>query len=311
MNIDHLREFTYLAETLSFSATARHFFISASVLSKHIAAMEDDLQVKLFVRDSRNVSLTPDGEAFYHDILPIVDGYDRAIAKLEARRKNIDLHMRVGYLRGAARPFLPKFVQYMEKTHPEVELDIQCMEYGELIRAHRMHNVDLIFNMDFDPEAIDTCDSERIYDDKLYVVVGKKHRLAKRQSVLVEELTDTRLMLPDEQTYPGLAQRYEQIVRNSYDEALVRRYKDIDTLYLRISQGDCAGFSSGHNYRQFEGRAVFLPLSGIDTSYTISAQWLKSADPRIGVLARDAARACAEYMQSWTDGVPGSSMQIR
>ena len=51
MNIDHLREFVYLAETLSFAATARHFFISASVLSKHVSALEDDLQVKLFVRD--------------------------------------------------------------------------------------------------------------------------------------------------------------------------------------------------------------------------------------------------------------------
>jgi len=58
---------------------------------------------------------------------------------------------------------LPKFVRYMEKEHPEVELDIRCLEYGELIRAHRMHNVDVIFNMDFDPEAVDACDSERIY----------------------------------------------------------------------------------------------------------------------------------------------------
>lgn len=136
-NIDHLREFAYLAETLSFAATARHFFISASVLSKHVASMEEDLQVKLFERDSRRVSLTVDGEAFYRDIVPVVDGYDRAVANLEARRKNIDLHLRVGYLRGAARPFPPKFVRFMEKEHPEIELDIRCMEYGELIRAHR------------------------------------------------------------------------------------------------------------------------------------------------------------------------------
>ena len=129
-------------------------------------------------------------------------------------------------------------------------------------------------------------------------------RAAKNEDVLVGELAGTRLVLPDEQAYPGLAHRYEQIVRNSCDVSLARRYKDIDTFYLRISQGDCAGFSSGHNYRQFEGRAVFLPLRGMDTSYTVSAQWLKGADPRIVEVARDAARACAEFMQSWTDGVP-------
>ena len=303
MNIDHLREFAYLAETLSFAATARHFFISASVLSKHIAAMEDDLQVKLFERGSRRVNLTEDGEAFYRDIVSVVDGYDRAVANLEARRKSVDLHLRVGYLRGAARPFLPKFVRYMEKEHPEVELDIRCMEYGELIRAHRTHNVDIIFNMDFDPEAVEACDSERIYDDRLYVVVGKKHRLAKNEDVTVGELAGMRLILPDEQEYPGLAQSYERIIRNSCDVSLAKRYKDIDTFYFRIAQDDCAGFSSGHNYRQFEGRVVFLPLRGIDTGYTVSAQWLKSCDPRIAQIAREAARVCAEYMQSWSDGV--------
>ena len=303
MNIDHLREFTYLAETLSFAATARHFFIGASVLSKHIAAMEDDLQVKLFERGGRSVSLTEDGEAFYRDIVGVVDGYDRAVANLEARRANADLRLRIGYLRGAARPFLPKLVRYMEKEHPEVELDLRCMEYGELIRAHRSHAVDVIFNMDFDLEAVDACDSELVYADQLYVVVGKKHRLAKNEEVAVGELAGERMLLPDEQSYPGLAQRYEHIVRNSCDVTLAKRYKDIDTFYLRIAQNNCVGFSSGHNYRQFEGRAVFLPLRGIDTSYTVSAQWLKGCDERIVEIARELARVCAEYMQSWSDGV--------
>ena len=307
MNIDHLREFVYLAETLSFAATARHFFISASVLSKHVSAMEDDLQVKLFERDSRRVCLTEDGEAFYRDIVSVVDGFDRAVAHLEARRSSVELHLRVGYLRGAARPFLPKLVGYMEKSHPEVDLQLQCMEYGDLIRAHRTRNVDVIFNMDFDPEAVDACDSERIYNDKLYVVVGKKHRLAKNADVPLDELSGEQLVLPDEQAYPGSAQRFELIVRGSCDVASAKRYKDIDTFYFRIAQGNYVGFSSGHNYRQFEERAVFLPLRGIDTGYTVSAQWLKRADARIGELARDAAHACAEYMQGWSDGVAAPS----
>lgn len=211
--------------------------------------------------------------------------------------------MRVGYLRGAARPFLPKFVSYMEEAHPEVDLDIRCMEYGELIRAHRTCNVDVILNMDLDPEAVDACGFERIYSDKLYVVVGKRHRLAKNSDVMVGELSGERLILPDEQSYPGLAQSYERIIRNSCDVSLAKRYKDIDTFYFRIAQGDCAGFSSGHNFRQFEGSAVFLPLRGIDTSFTVSAQWLKRGDPRIADVARDVARACAGYMQGWSDRV--------
>ena len=75
-----------MAETLSFAATARHFFLGTSVVSKHISAMEDDLQTKLFVRDSRNVRLTEDGEAFYRDIVGVVGAFDRAIS-ISASRK--------------------------------------------------------------------------------------------------------------------------------------------------------------------------------------------------------------------------------
>ena len=59
--------------------------------------------------------------------------------------------------------------------------------------------------------------------------------------------------LPDEQSYPGLAQRHERIVRNLCDVTSVKRNKDIDTFYLRIAQINCLGFSSGHNYPELVG----------------------------------------------------------
>ncbi|WP_418238246.1 helix-turn-helix domain-containing protein, partial [Ellagibacter isourolithinifaciens] len=58
MNIDYLKEFIDLSETFSFSATARRFYVSSSVLSKHISAMEKELAVKLLRRDSHGVELT-------------------------------------------------------------------------------------------------------------------------------------------------------------------------------------------------------------------------------------------------------------
>lgn len=87
MNVDHLREFVYLAETLNFAVTARHFFISSSVLSKHVSAMEDDLQVKLFDRDSRKVVLTEEGGLFYRDVVSVIAAFDRAVSNVETRRK--------------------------------------------------------------------------------------------------------------------------------------------------------------------------------------------------------------------------------
>ena len=306
MDIEHLREFAYLAETLSFSTTARHFFMSTSVLSKHIASLEKSLQVKLFERDRRHVELTKAGHTFYGDVGAVLANYDRALENLESSRGTAMLHLRIGYLRGAARPFLPMFVQHMEQNYPNVSIDLVCLEYGELVRAHRSHQFDFVLNIDIDPENEQFCESQPIYQDRLYIIVSRNHRLANHaEGVTVADLEGERLILPDGQTYPGLAQYYEQILQEAHDPVTALRYKDIDTLYFRIAQGNCIGFSSGHNYRQFEGRAAFLQLNDVDTSYNVSAQWLKGTNPVIVDIARSAAQACAEYTATWTDGIAG------
>ena len=82
MNIDHLREFSFLADSLNFSATAKHFFLSQSVLSKHIAAMEDELHTKLFERNSHKVSLTEQGKIFQKDAEYIVRRYENTVTHL-------------------------------------------------------------------------------------------------------------------------------------------------------------------------------------------------------------------------------------
>ena len=64
MRIEHLREFRILASTLSFTEAARKSFVSQSVLSKHISAMEKELGHKLVTRSRAGVSLTPEGEVF-------------------------------------------------------------------------------------------------------------------------------------------------------------------------------------------------------------------------------------------------------
>ena len=50
MKISVLREFLYLSEELNYSATARHFFINQSALSRHIMDLEAELGCSLFVR---------------------------------------------------------------------------------------------------------------------------------------------------------------------------------------------------------------------------------------------------------------------
>lgn len=306
MNIEHLREFTYLAETLSFNITAKHFFISQSVLSKHIMALEEDLGVVLFDRDRRHVELTGMGRLFYEDCVTILNDYDRARARLATAGSDRPVTMSVGYLRNAARPFLSPFMRYMERERPDVQLVMTCMEYGELIRAHRSHQVDVLLTLDLDPEAHDMCDFVHVYTDRLYVVVGKGHPLAsRREGVTTADLDDGAFAFPRSAAYPGLSEFIERFVPRSHHVGNAHYYGDIDTLYMRLERGDCAAMSSGHNIARSGAQMVFLPLVDADTSYSVGARWFKDADPAMVEAVRAAAEHCREAMAKWDDGFAG------
>lgn len=298
MNIEYLREFSYLAECLSFNVTSKHFFISTSTLSKHVAAMEDELGTRLFERDRHGVELTAAGKTFYEDIIRVLADYDRALDRLAANERDARKPLRVGYLRGAAHLFLAAFVRHIEEHFPHIDLDIVCMEYRELIDAIHVHKVDAVLTMEVDPAAQLVCEFERIYTDRINVVVSEGHELAARakEGIAVAELRGMKMVLPEEDTYPGYAQRCDSIVAAAGGGETVHRYHDIDTLLFMLLSGDCMGFSSGHNADYFSGKAVLVPINNLVTSYDVSACWLKGLDADLADVLRQTARFCAEYM---------------
>lgn len=73
MNLQFLRYFAVLAEELHFGRAADRLAITQPPLSSAIKALEEELGVRLFVRDSKQVRLTPAGAAFLTDVQVILE----------------------------------------------------------------------------------------------------------------------------------------------------------------------------------------------------------------------------------------------
>lgn len=67
-----------LAQSKNFSKTAAALFISQPSLTRHISALEQELGFTLFERNP--TALTPAGQAFYEELIGIIDTFDRAVA---------------------------------------------------------------------------------------------------------------------------------------------------------------------------------------------------------------------------------------
>src|SRR5688572_6358160 len=84
MNLDRLRTFRALSETLHFRRTAESLRLSPSAVSQQISGLEAELGVLLVERIGRRVFLTPAGRALADDATRILAAVDRATESVRA-----------------------------------------------------------------------------------------------------------------------------------------------------------------------------------------------------------------------------------
>ena len=77
INYELYKVFYYVAKTLSFSDASKRLFISQSAVSQSIKALEKKLNQHLFIRSTKRVKLTPEGEVLFKHIEPAVNRCQR------------------------------------------------------------------------------------------------------------------------------------------------------------------------------------------------------------------------------------------
>ncbi len=271
MNTEFLDEFTHLASSLSFRQTAAHFYVSRSVISRHMAALEETLGARLFKRDSRGVELTEAGKVFYREAKTILRDWDLALNRVRSVEEAGKSLVRIGYLRNGARPFLVNFVNHMAQIHPEINLSVLCMEYDELYRALQEHAVDIAVAINVNPSISNNYRSTLIYQDCFYVLCPHNHELAQKTKISLMDLQNQKLLVPDSYIYAGLGSSVSELVDDEALKMAQSIYRDIDMLYLKIQTEDYLAFVSGLNMAIFGDMLAHLPLEGIDTSFSVSA----------------------------------------
>lgn len=297
MNINYLIEFMYLAETLSFKHTADYFYVSRSVISRHLAALEDVLGVKLLERGNRSVQLTEAGKVFSREAQTVLRAYANAVDRTREAGNVSSRSVNIGYLKNASRPVIVQFMRYMNHEHPDVRLDLTCMEYDELRRAMENGTVDIALAVNVDPRISRNYRSTAIYTDRFFAVMNNDHPLASRaDGVSLSELSEEKLLLPDSFVFAGLSDLIDELI-SVKEQAAHEYYSDIDTLYLKVQAEGYVAFSSGLNNAMFGDRLAIVPVLGIDPSFTVSAFYNDDVPENVLQACRKGFESCRDAMK--------------
>jgi DNA-binding transcriptional LysR family regulator len=134
--------FVRAVEDGSFSAAARNLSLTPSAVSKLIARLEDRLSALLFRRAHRTVSLTPEGETFYHaalDAIAAVEGAETAITRGSALHDTLRVRSVPIFATAALAAHIPAFCERHPRLRVEVQLRInpgQLLDEGTDVAIH-------------------------------------------------------------------------------------------------------------------------------------------------------------------------------
>ena len=126
INVDlaELQAFACLAEARSFRAAADQLGLTGSAVSRAIARIEDRLGTRLFDRDTRNVALTPQGEALQQLTRRILAEAESALTEFDAYLSARSGRVTLAGLPSITASLLPGLIARFVATHPEVEVAI-------------------------------------------------------------------------------------------------------------------------------------------------------------------------------------------
>ncbi|MCW8906198.1 MAG: LysR family transcriptional regulator [Sedimenticola sp.] len=200
MEINDLKAFLAVAKSESFSLAGEQLHLTQPAVSKRVAALEEELNTRLFDRISRKITLTEAGRQLLpraQQMLYEMEDIRRSISNLTGKVSGT-LTMGTSHHIGLRR--LPPALKHYSRRFPQVQLDIRFMDSETACGAVQQGELELAI-VTLPTEPIANLTTRPIWHDPLLFVVSREHPLAERPRVTLQELARHPAVLVAKGTY--------------------------------------------------------------------------------------------------------------
>ena len=184
MEFHQLTYFLAAAQTQNFRKAAELCLVAQSALSRQIAALEDELEVALFIRKNKRVILTTAGQEFALYVRNAMEQLQEGqlfLTELQAGQRGT---MRIGCIESLATAFLPALFAVFHQRYPHVRLKVRVNHTDELITLVEQGEVELGLLLDPRLQS-ELLIIKELFRQPLHLLVSAQHPLAQMKAVAV------------------------------------------------------------------------------------------------------------------------------
>ena len=292
MNLKQLEAFVQVSESGSFSKAAKELFLTQPTISAHISSLEKELNVRLFIRNTKEVSLSDDGKDLYRYAKQIT-GLEKAIEERFYMDSDDGKHViTIAASTIPAQYLLPKVLMCYRERYPKEQIKIMETDSSEVVTQVVDHMVDVGFTGTVLEKK--HCKYIPFYKDELAVITPDtpEYRILKEQNRDdIDWITRKPLILREEGS--GTRKEAEKQLKNAgiSMEALdiVASIANQETIKKSVKQGMGITVLSRLAAEDEDGLLIF-PIPGADEGrdinlvYNKNYQMTRSADRFIRIV---------------------------
>lgn len=292
MNLKQLEAFVQVSESGSFSKAAKELFLTQPTISAHISSLEKELNVRLFIRNTKEVSLSDDGKDLYRYAKQITD-LEKAIEERFYMDSDDGKHfITIAASTIPAQYLLPKVLMCYRERYPKEQIKIMETDSSEVVTQVVDHMVDVGFTGTVLEKK--HCKYIPFYKDELAVITPDtpEYRILKEQNrddidwirrkplILREEGSGTRKEAEKQLENAGISMETLDIVASIANQ---------ETIKKSVKQGMGITVLSRLAAEDEEGLLIF-PIPGADEGrdinlvYNKNYQMTRSADRFIRIV---------------------------
>lgn len=199
-----LELFLSAAKHGSFTRAGEELFMTQSWVSRRINQIENELGLTLFIRNKRNVVLTPAGRVLEQQLQNTTENILQAIQAAHVAQTGASGSLRIGYLEWGTIAFLEQLKRFI-RDYPQCSVEVYRQRFSELREAISVGKIDVIFTTDYDCDQFsnDEYNMLKIQKVPLMAYMSMDNPLSERMEISIEELRAEPMLMIDQKSSPG------------------------------------------------------------------------------------------------------------
>ncbi|MCB1827460.1 MAG: LysR family transcriptional regulator [Coxiellaceae bacterium] len=193
MNIRDLKYLVAVAETQHFGKAADRCFVSQPTLSMQLKKLEEELNVQLFERTSKQVLVTDIGKQLVEKARRVLSEIDELKQIAAMSQDPFSGNIRIGIIPTMGPYLLPQLMSAVSKKYPNLSLVLYEDKTEVITEKLKQGELDaVILALPIDCEGVVT---QELFTEDFYLAVPKSHPLSKKKQASITDLKDQNLLL--------------------------------------------------------------------------------------------------------------------